>query len=170
MRARPSSARAKSWSPWQSLAHTTTYSTCEIARAAPGKPANPSDIRGVAEMHLENVEDVYRLSPMQQGLLFHSLYTPNLDVYFQQFSCRVRGEFDVAAFTRAWQRSVDRHAILRTAFFWDGLDEALQVVRQQVSLPCAQLDWRMLPADEQEDRLAAYLRADLKKGFDFTEA
>ena len=120
-------------------------------------------------MQLDNVEDVYPLSPMQQGMLFHSLYTPSLDVYFQQLSCGFRGDFDVSAFRRAWERSVDRHSILRTAFFWDGLDEPLQVVRQQVSLPWHHIDWRELPADEQEDRLSAYLEADLSKGFDLRE-
>src|SRR5581483_1038908 len=121
-------------------------------------------------MHLENVEDVYPLSPMQQGLLFHSLYNPTTDVYFQQLSCRLRGAFDILASRRAWQGLLDRHPLLRAALFWEGLDEPLQVVRQQVSLPWEHLDWRHLAAAEQESQLRVYLETDLARGVDFREA
>jgi len=121
-------------------------------------------------MQLDNVEDIYPLSPIQQGMLFHSLYAPDLDLYVPQLSYRLWGDFDVSAFKRAWQRSVDRHSILRIEFLWEGLDEPLQVVRQQVSLPWEHIDWRELSADQQEARLSAYLKADMSKGFDFREA
>ncbi|HKP12716.1 MAG TPA: condensation domain-containing protein, partial [Blastocatellia bacterium] len=121
-------------------------------------------------MQLDNVEDIYPLSPMQQGLLFQSLYSASSDVYVRQMACEFNGGFNIPAFKRAWQQVMDRHGILRTAFFWDGLDEPLQVVRQQVPLPWEHLDWRELPAGERQQRLRAYLAADLKRGFDFQEA
>ena len=37
-----------------------------------------------------NVEDFYPLSPMQQGMLFHTLYSPNSGVYFEQLTCTLR--------------------------------------------------------------------------------
>ena len=86
------------------------------------------------------VKDAYPLSPMQQGMLFHSISAsrsdaPASDLYVQQLSCRLRGPLDVAAFRAAWETVVQRHAVLRTAFAWRGLPEPLQVVGEQVKLP-----------------------------------
>src|SRR5215208_4932087 len=90
---------------------------------------------------MKNVEDLYPLSPMQQGLLFHSLYAPESCFYVQQLSCTIRG-LNVAAFNEAWQKIMPRHPILRTAFIWEGIDEPLQLVRQKVQLSIEQQDWR----------------------------
>src|SRR6266513_3020630 len=97
-----------------------------------------------------NVEDIYKLSPIQQGLLFHSLYNPDAGIYFEQFSWTIGGEFAPAAFERAWQQAVARHPILRTDFYWEDLDEPLQAVDRRVTLPLQQYDWRDLPPDEQK--------------------
>jgi len=74
------------------------------------------------------VESIYPLSPMQHGMLFHSLSAPDSGVYFEQLSCELREEVDLEAFRGAWQRVMDRHPILRTAFDWESLDEPVQVV------------------------------------------
>jgi amino acid adenylation domain-containing protein/non-ribosomal peptide synthase protein (TIGR01720 family) len=112
------------------------------------------------------VEDIYPLSPVQQGLLFHSLYEPEAGLYFEQKTFVLRGRLDVAAFRRACQRMADRHAILRTAFAWRGLDEPLQVVSRQAEVPWTVEDWRGLTADEQRARLQAFLKADRALYFD----
>ncbi|HEX8149207.1 MAG TPA: amino acid adenylation domain-containing protein [Pyrinomonadaceae bacterium] len=112
------------------------------------------------------VEDIYPLSPLQEGLLFHTLYEPELSVYFEQVSCTLRGDLDRAAFEAAWQRVVDQHAILRTAFVWEGLDEPHQVVRRGVRLPVESYDWRALPPAEQRAALDDYLREDRRRAVD----
>jgi hypothetical protein len=71
-----------------------------------------------------NIESVYPLSPMQRGMLFHSLYAPGSGVYCTQLSCVLEGDLNLEAFEQAWQRVVDTHPILRTAFVWEGLDNA----------------------------------------------
>jgi len=82
-------------------------------------------------MKTENIEDIYELSPVQQGILFHSLYAPQLGLYFIQFSYTVRGHLNLVAFERAWQVAA-RHTILRTSFYWEEIDKPLQVVHRQV--------------------------------------
>src|SRR5262249_34903911 len=118
----------------------------------------------------ELIEDIYPLSPMQQGLLFHSLYSEGTGVYVQQMSCTFEGKLNASAFERAWQRIMDRHAILRTAFVWDDLEEPVQVVQRNVALPFERQDWRSLPASEHEERLAQLLEDDRHRGFVLTEA
>ena len=119
---------------------------------------------------MKNVEDVYPLTPMQQGMLFHSLYAPNSEVYIDQASCRVQGDFNVEAFRQAWQRVIDRHSVLRTAFVHQGLNESLQVVRQQATLPWEEQDWRGVSDEEQTIQLESFLRADRQRGFELTQA
>jgi len=81
------------------------------------------------------IESIYPLSPLQQGMLFHSLAEPASGLYLVQVTCMLRGRFDVAAFQRAWQRVLTRHGALRTAFVWEGQKQAQQVVLRDVSLP-----------------------------------
>src|SRR5215831_8169721 len=121
-------------------------------------------------MTMKNVEDIYPLSPMQQGMLFHTLCAPRSGVYFEQLSCTLQGDLNIPAFHRAWQQVVDRHPILRTCFVWEGLDEPLQIVRQQVQLPWAQHDWQEFSPDEQQERLEVFLQADRERGFELTQA
>lgn len=73
-------------------------------------------------------EDVYPLTPLQQGLLFHSLYEPQSGVYIEQLSCLLRGHLDHAAFIDAWRMVIGRSTPLRTAFMWQELDNPMQVV------------------------------------------
>jgi amino acid adenylation domain-containing protein/non-ribosomal peptide synthase protein (TIGR01720 family) len=100
----------------------------------------------------KNVEDVYPLTPLQSGMLFHGLMEPESGVYVNQLTCTLAADLDVRLFRQAWERLVERHEVLRTAFLWEGLDEPLQVVHKKVSLPWRDLDWRGLSADEQQHR------------------
>jgi NRPS condensation-like uncharacterized protein len=118
----------------------------------------------------ENLEDLYRLSPLQQGILFHTLYSPNAGVYLEQSVFTAKGDFNVSAYERAWQAVMDRHPILRTSFFWEGLDNALQVVQQGVKMPIRHYDWRGLTQSEQEIRLEGFLKDDQRSGFELTKA
>src|SRR4029079_1022277 len=61
-------------------------------------------------------EDVYPLAPLQGGMLFHGLYDRGSELYFEHLTCQLAGPLDAEAFIRAWQRVVDRHPALRTAF------------------------------------------------------
>ena len=116
------------------------------------------------------IEDIYPLSPMQQGLLFHALYDPKSQLYFEQYSCTVQGHLDFSAFQRAWQQVVDRHSALRASFCWEGLSKPVQVIRRRVPLTCQRQDWRDLSADEQETQLGIFLEADRERGFDLSRA
>ncbi|MEU4744297.1 amino acid adenylation domain-containing protein, partial [Actinosynnema sp. NPDC023658] len=81
-----------------------------------------------------DVEDVYPLTPLQAGMLFHSLMDDGT-AYLNQVRVRLSGVDDPARLARAWQRVVDRTPILRTGVAWEGLDEPVQVVRRHVEVP-----------------------------------
>jgi surfactin family lipopeptide synthetase C len=112
-----------------------------------------------------NVEDFYPLSPMQEGILFHTIYRSEPDLYVFQFSALLRGELDVRAFELAWQRVVDRHTILRTAFVWEKLSKPVQVVHKRAEIPLLKYDWRRLAEAEQQQCLEKFSKADREQGF-----
>ena len=116
------------------------------------------------------VEDLYPLSPTQQGLLFHSLYGPDSGVYLVQVGFTVHGRLDLDAFGRAWQWLVQRHAVLRTAFTWESLAEPLQVVGRQATLPIDIQDWQAKSAVKQTQDLADWLERDRRQGFNLSAA
>nr|QEO74169.1 condensation domain-containing protein [uncultured bacterium] len=117
-----------------------------------------------------STEDLYPLTPLQQGMLFHTLYDPGSAVYFQQLSLELSGPLDVAALRRAWHELGSRHEVLRTAVVWQGLPQPLSVVGREVEPPLSTLDWTGLDAKRQEESLREFLAADRARGFDLTEA
>ncbi|HVR95699.1 MAG TPA: non-ribosomal peptide synthase/polyketide synthase [Thermoanaerobaculia bacterium] len=112
------------------------------------------------------VDDLYAASPLQQGMLFHTLSSPESGVYVEQVSLALRGDLDEAVFRATWQRLLDRHPILRTGFAWQQLAEPVQVVHRKAPLALRYEDWRDRPVSEQEAALDTYLREDRQRGFD----
>nr|QEO73862.1 condensation domain-containing protein [uncultured bacterium] len=116
-----------------------------------------------------NIEAIYPLSHMQQGMLFHTLLAPQSEVYFDQASWTIQGDVNVEAFRQAWRQVVERHPILRTAFLWERRDKPLQIVRRRVELPWEVHDWRHMDPEEQQQRLDDYVVSDRARGFELSE-
>ena len=119
---------------------------------------------------MEDVEDIYELSPMQHGMLFDSVTGGDSGMYLIQLEYFLRGDLRVPELERAWQQTVDRHPILRTSFHWEGMQKPLQVVHRQVGLTLDRHDWSQLAADERDQRAASFREEDRRRGVDFEEA
>ncbi|MEH2048358.1 amino acid adenylation domain-containing protein [Nostoc sp.] len=118
----------------------------------------------------KNIEDIYPLSPMQQGMLFESLSAPNSGVYFEQLSCTLSGKLDVPAFEQAWQQVVAQHSVFRTAFIWEPVSQPLQVVHRQVKVTLQTHDWRELSVEAQQQQLELFLQLQRQQGFQLSVA
>ena len=116
------------------------------------------------------VEDVYALSPMQQGLLFHSLAGSDDAEYHIQVRFEVRGALDLAEYRAAWREATGRHPILRTAFVWEGVPQPVQVVLASVETPWREEDWRTASAPERAARMERLLEDDRRAGFELARA
>ncbi len=119
---------------------------------------------------MDNVADVYTLSPIQQGMLFHTISEPGSGVCIEQICCQLSGALDVPRFQSAWDQLVARYAALRTIFLWEGLDEPLQVVREETALAWTILDWQQYSPAELDQKISAYLTNDRTAGFDLSQA
>ncbi|MBL8675864.1 MAG: amino acid adenylation domain-containing protein, partial [Alphaproteobacteria bacterium] len=115
------------------------------------------------------IKDIYPLSPMQEGLLFHSLYAPHSDAYFVQSLFNFEGTINILAFQSAWQKICDSHSIFRTGFFWQDGEDPEQYVLESIDIPFEILDWQGLEEAEQKQKLDAFLQEDRKKGFDLSK-
>ncbi|MDQ0741029.1 non-ribosomal peptide synthetase [Pseudomonas sp. W4I3] len=93
-----------------------------------------------------NVQEIYPLAPLQEGLLYHHI-TDERDPYQQHaLFCFARRE-QLDAFAQALQQVIDRHDILRTSLVWDALDQPMQVVWRQARLPVEPLREHTPPLD-----------------------
>ncbi len=120
---------------------------------------------------MQQVPDAtHPLTPIQHGMLFHHLAAPHSAVDVEQILCRLDELLDVPAFRRAWERTLARHAALRTSLRWEGVEEPVQDVHQGAALPFAAEDWRGLAESDRASRLEAYLADDRERGFDLREA
>ncbi|MEM7782112.1 MAG: amino acid adenylation domain-containing protein [Planctomycetota bacterium] len=116
-------------------------------------------------MNLENVDDVYRLTPIQEGILFHSISEPESGVFVQQIEIDIVGLVKLDFLQKAWSELVENHSVLRTMFVWDGLDEPLQLIRSHV-----ELDWQIEylsgpKSSSSGNRVEDFLYQDRKRGF-----
>ncbi|MBD2455148.1 amino acid adenylation domain-containing protein [Nostoc sp. FACHB-87] len=120
-------------------------------------------------MEAKNIEDIYTLSPTQQGMLFHILSAPDGRMYVEQTVCTLHANLNISAFEQVWQQIIDRHQSLRTAFVLQGVNQPVQIVHRQVKLAIAQYDWRELSTTQQQAQLQSYLEVDQKSGFDLAQ-
>ncbi len=112
------------------------------------------------------IEDVYPLTPMQEGLLLHTLLEPGTGLYYMQDRYRINSALDPERFAQAWQAVIARHEALRASFCWNVGEDMLQVIHKPGSTPIEYLDWSNDPQSEQEPRLQALLKQEREAGFD----
>ena len=117
----------------------------------------------------ENLTDVSPLTPMQEGMLFHALREPDSTSYHEQISFTLQGELDTACYQKSWDKLVTRHAILRTVFVNDKIQNPAQVILKQVPSTFKIEDWSVYSDLSLENKLASYLQADLANQFKLSE-
>ncbi len=117
-------------------------------------------------MERPDLEDSYRLTPLQEGMLFHRTLAGESGVEIFHIVGRLAEALDPIAFRRAWQRVVDRYAIFRSGFRCPGGQPPVQEVHREASLEWQEEDWRDSSPSEQEKLFAAFLLADRGRGID----
>ncbi|TPG68112.1 amino acid adenylation domain-containing protein [Brevibacillus laterosporus] len=116
----------------------------------------------------QNVEDIYFLSPMQAGMLFHSLKDKDHHTYFEQLDFPIQGELNVALVEQAANQLISRYSILRTAFLYKNVSKPLQVVLKQRPIKVDYRDICHLNEQQQQTYLTELKNTDKAKGFSLT--
>ncbi|RDV11083.1 amino acid adenylation domain-containing protein, partial [Pontibacter diazotrophicus] len=116
----------------------------------------------------EQISSVYGLSPLQGGILFHSVYEKGGAAYVEQMSCRMTG-LQVEPFRESWQYLVQKHSILRSSFHQD-MSVPVQCVHKELELPFEVIDYRHLPEEQQQAQFILFREEDKRRSFDFSQA
>ncbi|HLP48742.1 MAG TPA: amino acid adenylation domain-containing protein [Candidatus Kapabacteria bacterium] len=117
-----------------------------------------------------NVEDIYTLSPMQEGMLFHALMDQSSNSYFEQTAFRLHSELDIFLVEKSFNEVVNRHDILRTAFIHKDTPRAVQVVLKSRALDFYYQDISQIGGQgEKEFFLTGYKEKDKQRSFDLSK-
>ncbi|MFJ2264762.1 condensation domain-containing protein, partial [Streptomyces sp. NPDC087844] len=122
---------------------------------------------GVAGRFGTVLEDVYPLTALQQGMVFHSQLSSDAGMYWVQNGLLLEGELDVGALRRAWELVFARHEVLRSGVVWEGVPQPLAVVSRSVSLPWEVVDFSLV-GEGVRGRVDDFLAADWARGADFS--
>lgn len=117
----------------------------------------------------ESVEGLYRLSGLQQGMLFHGLYNETGGAYTEQLSCDLTDP-DLEIIKKSWSRVLKNHTILRSSFYYDVFSIPVQCVYREVEMPLTVMDYSNLDAEKQAEAILEFEAADRFKSFDFKSA
>ena len=149
----------------------------EVAKR--GSVYTPSDYGLGAEISYEaldeflatypHAKELYRLSGLQEGMLFHSLYAQGVEAYIEQFECEFRA-LRPELLRQSWEAIVSHHSIFRSSFHHENLNVPIQCVYEAVQLPFEEWDYRELSAEEQSSALKSFRESDRQRGFDFDKA
>ncbi|NOQ27954.1 MAG: amino acid adenylation domain-containing protein [Bacteroidales bacterium] len=120
----------------------------------------------VDKLSLEyDIEDIYELTPMQKGMLFHAIHDPDSSAYFQQMSYRLQSDLSVKLMFSSFNELFKRHEILRTVFIYENLEIPLQVVLKNRECGFIYEDIRRLSTEEKELYVADFKKRDVGNGF-----
>ncbi|MBA8960565.1 aspartate racemase [Rhodococcus percolatus] len=115
------------------------------------------------------VTDVWPLTPLQSGLLFHALLAASsVDVYSMQVVFTLTGRVDATRLHRAAQAVLDRHPNLRVAFVEGADGIPVQLVLDKVPVPWSEVDLRDVDDTTRPDALTRLLADDQATHFDMT--
>ncbi len=117
----------------------------------------------------KNIEKVYSLSPMQFGMLYHTIKDKDSDFYLDQFSYDIRGEIDSRLLEKSYNILIQRYDILRTVFVYEKIEKPCQVVLKEISAKVSFEDISHYREEEKEGFLAEYKRKDRDNKFKLTK-
>jgi amino acid adenylation domain-containing protein/non-ribosomal peptide synthase protein (TIGR01720 family) len=116
----------------------------------------------------DRVVDFYPVTPLQEGMLFHSLYTPEQAFYLVQSCFEINGPLEANVLSQAWAQASERYGVLRSSFKWRASGAPVQVEWDEFDPEWGLQDWRDLAEDRARERLRDLMDADRLRGLDVT--
>lgn len=111
------------------------------------------------------IQKIYHLSPMQEGMLFHSIFNPDDCMYFEQYAYLMKGHINIELLEKSFNEVIKRHDALRTIFVYEKLKQPQQIVLDERIAIVKFIDVSHLPFDEAMEYAEEYKVKEKRKGF-----
>lgn len=115
------------------------------------------------------IQNVYPLTPMQQGMLFNFLYNKDSKAYFQQFCFSLEVDLDIDVFEKSFNKIIERYDVFRPIFIYEKVEEPKQVVLAERNAKLYYEDISQRELQEQLQFLEEFKEKDKEKGFDISK-
>lgn len=112
-----------------------------------------------------SIQDIYPLSYMQEGMLFHSLLQKDSQAYVEQASFTIEGKVNPQFFQNSINALVERHDIFRTIFISQNVSSPQQVVLRERNVIVLEEDITHLNEAEQSQFIEQWKEKDRDRGF-----
>jgi amino acid adenylation domain-containing protein len=122
-----------------------------------------------AKLAKENIQSVWALTPLQEGMLYHYLREPGASLYIEQCTLELSGSIDPILFESAWNVVVARNDMLRVSFLWENTKQPVQVVRKEHKVDFRWMDFSNISEDRKHQRFEDYKLTDRQLGFELDE-
>ncbi|WP_312653312.1 non-ribosomal peptide synthetase [Aminipila sp.] len=116
-----------------------------------------------------DVKDMYPLSPMQQGMLFHNMMDEKSKAYFEQTTFTINGDLDLSLFEKSFNQLIKRYDALRTIILYEKIKEPVQVVLKERSAKIYYTDISDMEEQQKEIWFERFKKKDMEKGFNLSE-
>ncbi|MFS0655872.1 non-ribosomal peptide synthetase [Bacillus sp. 179-C3.3 HS] len=123
----------------------------------------------MSQFKRDQVQDMYYLSPMQEGMLFHTLHHQEKGFYVEQMDMKVKGTLRHDLLEESMNIIVDRYDIFRTVFLHEKVKRPIQVVLKKRPFHLDVIDIQGLNEKEQLMRIETFKQEDQRKGFDLSK-
>lgn len=152
------------------ITHCISTTECELTPSDVGDSTlTQRELDTIIETIDKEIIKVYPLSPMQEGMLYHTLTRNGIDVYFEQSIMTVKGEFDVDIYEKSYNMIFDRYEILRTAFVFKNIQKPRQIVLKERKHEVYIEDISSMDKEKRNLYISSYIKKDRERGFDLTE-
>ncbi len=121
------------------------------------------------KLEKNNVERIIGLTPTQEGILFHYLYTDDPHTYFEQTCLYLSGPLNAGACTKSWQYVVQQNQALRTSFAWQKIKKPVQIIHRQRDFAPEYFDLSAGDPRQREQQIRALREQDKQAGFDLEQ-
>lgn len=123
----------------------------------------------MSQFKRDQVQDMYYLSPMQEGMLFHTLHHQEKGFYVEQMDMNVKGTLRYDLLEKSMNIIVERYDIFRTVFLHEKVKRPVQVVLKERPFTLDVVDLQDLSEDEQLERIDKFKQQDQLRGFDLSK-
>ncbi|HLP47528.1 MAG TPA: condensation domain-containing protein, partial [Candidatus Kapabacteria bacterium] len=114
----------------------------------------------------KSIENIFALTPLQEGMLFHYLRSPHSELYFEQLSLEISGTIDIQVFQKTWHLIIETNEMLRTVFRWERLEKPSQIILKEPSFELRFHDLSDKANNRKKTALAEMKTKDRGEGFD----